>query len=293
MYATSRSGDRRDGTSVIHALDAADGTERWNQTIADDVPPGPLPPVVAGPTVYGHAQRQIARAFDTENGGVRWTAEEWGASGAPPVVATDSEHLYHFDSSGITARDPGRSTVRRYLSWLPEAQWQGQPSKFFHGWPTTRDGAVYAPGEGTHDRNDGEMSAFAPDGSHRWNYEIDARATPPAVANGRLYLVRFRAVDRVEDQYQYEPTVVALDAEDGTERWDQGFEEPRPTDLRPVATDDVVYVCNAGNEVYAYDADDGTERWTTTVDGDIGAMATVDESLYVTTTEGTLYSLSA
>ncbi|MCH7661348.1 MAG: PQQ-binding-like beta-propeller repeat protein [Euryarchaeota archaeon] len=293
VYITSRSGTRNDGTSFVHAVDADSGQEQWQTEITADNRPGPYPPIVAGSTVYGHAESGVVQALSSDDGATEWTVDGWGSLNISPIVTFDTETLYHYEER-IKARESGQSGIRTLLRQPPAVIWEQSPPGSTSGWLTVRNETLYAPGEASaHRYNDGQMSAHGTDGSEKWTYDIGARSSPPAIAGESLYIVTLRADGRIGHNYRYEPTVVALDATDGTERWTQTLEDPRPTDAQPIVTDDVVYIGNVGKEVHAFDTESGEQRWSYTLDSPVRSLATVGNDLYVVTAAGMLYALSS
>jgi outer membrane protein assembly factor BamB len=114
------------------------------------------------------------------------------------------------------------------------------------------------------------------DGTETWQFPASAPRLTHAVADGTVYVGG------------YEDAIYALDAADGSERWQQSTDEPVGAPV--VSNDVVVYFGSEG--IYGFEAGGGTPRWSVTLEGSLGRLVD-DGTLYVGGTSGTVHALDA
>ncbi|MDQ4099159.1 MAG: PQQ-like beta-propeller repeat protein [Chloroflexota bacterium] len=142
----------------------------------------------------------------------------------------------------------------------------------------TADGIVYATWEG------GAVYALDPvAGEVVWTFETGDEALiggAPAVSEGMVYLGTGNG------------DLFALDVESGEEVWTA---EIGASFVAPAIVDGVLYIA-AGEPatMYAFDAESGDELWSTEYadSTSYGALAVVDETIFVANGDGNLYALS-
>jgi outer membrane protein assembly factor BamB len=268
--STPAPADTRWLAANLVALSPVDGAERWRTRATERYnftsgPPDRLPVVVAGGRAIVGVDGML-RAYETETGDGVWTASgdavtpaatggvvstgstgidpadgsvrwrvETGEGVSPPVV--DGNTVYAGSDAGILhalAADAG--TV----------DWAAGTRGAVRAAPSVGDDAVYA---GT---LDGVLHAFGRDGgAELWTVAVGEQVESVALRNGTVYVGTFS------------PSLVAVDAADGTETWRTEAEGNRFVAGKLAATGDAVYA-GANGDLRAFDASDGTERWRVT-----------------------------
>jgi outer membrane protein assembly factor BamB len=296
----------------LHALRAADGSERWaagsNLSTAS-------PPAIAGDTVYvgGDGARDGGGrmyALAESDGSERWATGTPGNgyAAAPAVVdgvvyaglarglaaldAGNGERFWHNARAGTlgTAAVGGESaygvTTYGLVAFDPDGT-----SRFLSesvgasGTPAVRDGTVYVGGDGS---GPGAMYALdAGDGTERWRLDTGAArgesGSTPAVTGGTVYASLNPGDDTAGGGYLY-----ALDASDGTERWSVRVPE---WSTAPTVADETVHVGTPGG-VRAYATADGHERWRFGTAGDLTRPPVVaDGVVYAVDDAGRVYAI--
>jgi outer membrane protein assembly factor BamB len=131
-----------------------------------------------------------------------------------------------------------------------EAGWTGDAGGFLQLPLAAGDGVVVASVEGTVEEPFRLVAFGANDGSEAWRYEAAGFVSPPTISEGVVYAAH--------------PTfalshLVALDAADGTLRWDASL-YASPTLFAPALTGDGVVVLDVNGQVFLVDLD-GARRW--------------------------------
>ncbi|MFB6192290.1 MAG: PQQ-binding-like beta-propeller repeat protein [Haloarculaceae archaeon] len=297
-------GDGGDGRGTVYAFDADAGEPAWTTGVG-----GTRGHVTATDTsVYVHAADQVV-ALAAGDGAVRWTRRPRGTDDYPPavyggpVVAGDrvfSSVSGDFASDFSTNDDPG---VLAMAAGDGARAWRfdfgdgtvgiaDSPT----GSPAVAAGTVYA-GEALN-----RFYALAP-GTGRLQWEVGrptssgagalAEIDPEAVAvtDGTVY-----AAGPGSDSFA-SPSLVALDAESGANRWatglNDGFDRVGAYDV--LVADDTVYVADPFDppRLRAVRAGDGSVRWSLELDAGVRSLAAAGDRLFATTTAGDLRALGA
>jgi outer membrane protein assembly factor BamB len=281
-----------------------DGSERWRRSTPMSVL---SPPAVRDGTVYLSGPRTVeARALS--DGSTEWTVDLPTSAFATAVVVDDSL-LVGTRTGSLTARS-ATSGDERWATSL------GDPVSVT---PAVRDGLAVA---GTD--SGAVVGVDLATGAERWRRELgDAVRCAPTIAAGSVFVAttaaRLHALDptdgterwatdrtlptasspAVADETCYwsgGSTVVALNAEDGSQVWETetgGYSGLGHVSPPPVATRDTLYVSTGGETVYAFDRSDGSERWTFSPPSgsDVLSLVVGEGRLYVGTSDGTLLAL--
>ena len=140
-----------------------------------------------------------------------------------------------------------------------EVRWEFETTSYVETAPTVRDGRVYAADA------DGVVYVLSTDGEEVWRRETERNlhAKTLAVDDARVYVGtagNMPAVVSGETNRSKAGKVVALDAEDGAERW--SFSGPEDWFTGPALGDGRVFVGNHDGSVSALDAEGGEEVWS-------------------------------
>jgi outer membrane protein assembly factor BamB len=220
------------GHGEIHVLEAATGNVAWTGSIDTDGEYAPL--VHDGILVAPGDSRTVA--LDATTGEELWSFRAGRGAAAAPAAAGDTVHVVTY---------PGDS-VPRYVTALAletgDVRWQVESPYAYLTAPVVDGDRVYVA-----NKNEGVAALDPATGEQLWT--TAARPTEdgmaPAVADGTLF---------VADGW----TLSAI-GPDGTERWEQEFDQSVTT--APTVVDGTVYV-GRHEYVTALDAADGTERWS-------------------------------
>jgi len=252
-------GDRVVGAvrGEVAAHDAATGETLWTVDL-EEQPPG-TPVVVDGTAVvpvHGvvsgdeYVRRPAVRAFDVADGAEQWSVEPpHRANGVAVAGGTAVVISGQFADSGTLL---GLSTADGV------EQWRREVSGGFFDLPVVGDGAVYLA-----DGGDGLRSLSTGDGNERWSVQFDGEPGTVAVDGGTVYAA-------------VEGRVVALDATDGSRRWETTVADGSEFATAVAVGTDAVYAGFDGVDagLYALGREDGSERWShgfpdTVVEGDM------------------------
>ncbi len=221
----------------------------------------------------------------------RWPSEERPVTNTPEERrATDAPEnwpTFLYDSTNRRCFASDRTSGER-----PSIRWSYRTDDAVWASPVVADGTLYI---GSYD---GHLYAISTEtGELKWRYRTGDRIDgSPAVVDGTVY---FGSFDR---------NVYALDAGTGEERWIHGTRGIVRSS--PTVRDGVVYVgahCRAEEcstyydvrwpergSVLAFDAESGDLRWRYgTDDGVISTPAVLDGTVYVGSSDATLYALDA
>lgn len=205
-------------------------------------------------------------ALDASSGRVRWRT---GANVPPPVVHDGTAYAVSY-TLGVRGFDV---ETGEEVSGAPDLD---APGRSLAAGP---DQLVVATGDG--------LLGVGYDGVVRWRYtpeDANHDGVPVALGDG----VAFTTFD-----FDSTTHLVAVDADDGTERW----RTPRGTGGAPSVADGVVVAPLDGYGIVALDAESGEQRWEF-APGDEGIttpwspVAIVDETVYVVG-DSHLYALEA
>lgn len=122
--------------------------------------------------------------------------------------------------------------------------------------------------------------------ARRWTFETDGSMDvlgPPTVAGGTVFVP-----GTLQD-----PTLYAVDASEGTERWRFGTDSrlSRP----PAVSDGVAFIADRTPRIYAVSSDTGERRWTQTLDESVWQSAPTVENgtVYLGSWEESVIALDA
>lgn len=244
------------------------------------------PPAIADGVAYFGGSGGVLRAVATDTGELLWSVSDDGGEftgtrrtpaiadgvvyyttevGTVVARATDGTLLWSVEADGPA--DPGESSARRVYGSDPvvgdgrvfvnlgdgvyaldartgAVRWKIPVVTITPGTPALADGAVYFT------RPDGyAVAAGAESGEPLWSHRLpDVFLGAPTVEGGTVYVPA-----------EGRPSVVALRAEDGSERWT--FDAGAALEASVAVVDDTVYAA-AGGTLYALDPADGTARWS-------------------------------
>uniref|UniRef100_UPI00066A4962 outer membrane protein assembly factor BamB family protein n=1 Tax=Streptomyces sp. SBT349 TaxID=1580539 RepID=UPI00066A4962 len=221
---------------VLYCLDAATGAKRWES----DREWQDYTLTATGDTAYVGTVDLELYALRLDDGDQRWTRPPDGFLPGPPAVDASTGLLYLVAQDNAVALGMDDGSER----WTSPIRDGGD------GWETPSPAVlvgdtVYVGGA---DRLVYALNAA--DGERKWAVG-DREGTIPAVADGRVY---------VADREEHFPTVLALDAEDGSEVWSMPPGERVGLTAygnHPVVHDGLVYVATPA-QLLALDAATGT-----------------------------------
>ncbi|MFP3992518.1 serine/threonine-protein kinase [Streptomyces sp. E11-3] len=138
-------------------------------------------------------------------------------------------------------------------------------------------------GSGGHGSSDSKVKS----GTLRWSKPKFMAPSTPSVADGTVYMAH---VGSTRDE---EPSLRALDASDGEQRWTAPMPN-QPSDASPVFVDGTVYMAGDGG-LHAIDTADGSRRWTFPFpDKQLATSpAVADGTVYIGGSKGRLYAVDA
>lgn len=199
--------------AYLHAVDAFDGKQRWKFR-TDATAFRAAPTVVDGVVYVGETNEGMLCALDAGTGERRWKSHVGIVSWVPPVVAdgvvyctTSGERLFALDAAD------GK------LKW---------------GFATGVGGAAAVSGGVVYVCGGKMLHALdAASGSQRWVFPVGSSLSPPAVADGVVYIATAS-----DDKYLY-----AVDAASGEQRWRFPTHDAAST---PAVANGLVYVSTFG-----------------------------------------------
>lgn len=270
-----------DGDGVVHALDAADGTERWREPL--DVPSYAAAAIDDGVAYVpdGSSQGGGITARALSDGSERWRIDEHDLQARIPVLGDG--RLFAFGNELVQAVDVDQ---RRTL-WTTASVSVTSLSGAVSG-NTLYVGALADPDEGSdasfESRRRGVVALDVADGSEHWTFELGSFvSSSPAVVADTAY------VGTDDDG------VVAIDARQGEERWRFGTRGSVPAS--PAVTDHgggTVYACCTDGYVYAIDRERHESRWEIDAGARIiSSPAVVSDTVYLGTGDGDVLAVDA
>lgn len=305
----------------LYAVDTANGQERWRFADKYGTASG-FPPAVAGGLVYTCGADGSFHALDAANGQDRWHVRLPASSCLSSPLVTGGLVLFGSDGPNIgylTALDAATG----------QSRWQfSAPNAGMRGWAAGA-GTVYVSVDNT------LYALDAASGRQRWHFKtgvilqwpmvvgdtvfvqgstnviiaLDAATgkdrwrTAPfglaimggAASGGTLYLSAAAIQNLPGAAGGYQPTVLALDAATGAERWRQpvGRAAP-PAPLGLAVSNGEVYAGGGGNTLAALDAATGAIRWRVQLGSPVlSAPAVVGGVVYVGCADGSLYAVGS
>lgn len=258
----------QDEPAGVHALNAADGTHRWQAREGQNV--GCAVTIRDG-RVYtgGGLDEDRLVALDLQDGTVLWS-NAVGEYVTTPAVTEDRVVVGGGKGRSVTGFEMDGS-----LAWTLDVGQEVWAA------PTIVEDTVYL---GT--RGDEMLALTAADGEVVWRRDVESEVSSScAVGTDAVYAT---TVDGL----------TAMARDDGEILWERSFDNFH--DTPPVLAKGVVYVA-ADDEVIAFDADDGSRLWSRSVReiqvGDQGFRGVrnqpvvVDGVVFVATFPGDLYAL--
>lgn len=254
-----------DAAGILHAVDAATGTERWQAAMAGAI--GAAPAVADG-IVYAGDQAGNLAAFDAATGSQRWSVSLGAGSAAAlyasaPVVVDGTLYV----ASGGGASTPA---VEDGVVFVGGTANVSLPPTSLHAFDAATGAARWRfPADaGSGLTTPGIYAVDAASGTKRWSYATvgDVRGAP-AVVGGVVYAAAS------------DGAVAALDAATGTERWRIAAGEAIVSS--PAVAGGTVFVGGAAGWLYALDAATGKESWRAQVGAVRNSAPTVADAVYV------------
>jgi outer membrane protein assembly factor BamB len=228
------------GDGVLSALDASEGTVRWQTRLGSRA----ASPVIDGgklylTTVRGDTAGRV-HAVDASVGTELWSVDIPARAQYQPTVADGSLYIGTY-VAGMVHSVNARSGEREWSADVGDGD-----RNYVHASPSVADGTVVVPAGGT------DLHAIDADtGDRSWMYSIDERIySSPAIVDGTVYAGTSAG------------TVFAVDADDGSEQW--LFRPDRDAvsfSDSPSVSAGTVYVGSRTSGVFAIDATDGTRKW--------------------------------
>jgi outer membrane protein assembly factor BamB len=232
----------------------------------------PHPPSIHDSVLYTQAETKVY-AFDLPGGDERWSVDiDLHTYAHTPTAIDGTVYAAGFESASPTA--PGKlfafAAADGTVEWKVSTPSMDSSPKVVDGTlyflSTTADGALRLH---AHDPADGseQWTFTASDHSRRQVFELWS----PAVVGGTVYL------SLAGGSWLY-----ALDAADGSIRWEQSFDRVFTT--APAVADGTAFVADENGGVVAVDAASGKQVWSRTNDDMDGIFVTPtvgDGSVYV------------
>ncbi|MGM0592046.1 MAG: PQQ-binding-like beta-propeller repeat protein [Halobacteriota archaeon] len=244
-------GPGRTGYNPVSAAPETNVTRLWTVERSSS-----RSPAVSGDAVIGVVYGRL-KAFNSRTGAGQWTAARtpgypMGVSVADGTVVVPTNDLER-GNGFVLGVDEGNGTIRYNRSLVGPLE----------GSAAIADGTAYVAARAGR--------AYALDlrtGEVQWNVSVGEGVTPPAVANGTVYLGG--------------DGLVALDAVTGETQWSKAV----TPDTTPAITDGTVYVVD-GDSLRAYDASTGDQQWTAPIprEEDVFSPTIVGDTVYVATSE--------
>jgi outer membrane protein assembly factor BamB len=237
----------------LYALNATDGSEEWNFSTGSAVVSSPT--VVNG-TVYVGADDGNLYARQATTGAKEWTFS--GSSSlirSSPTVAGTTVYVGSFDGT-LYAVDTSTGTGQ----WSASLENPTNRSS-----PTVEDGIVYI--GGTLAR---ELFAIDTTTENRkWGFDDPQGRlrSSPTVQDGVVYIGNNRNSNS--------GALFAVNASDGTERWNFTETENTVMQSSPTVADGTVYIGSNSNNVSAVNATTGDKQWQFSTNGKVISSPTV------------------
>lgn len=264
----------------VYALAADDGSERWRYEAPAGIMSSPVVQesvfVVGGWDAGLHGSSQRLVRIDV-GGSEAWTTELIDSYLSLLDIADGSAYLGTSDDAlGVEGEHLfAVRTSNGNERWAIEAG-------------DTRDAIVH--GDTLYAVEGGRRTtAFATvDGHERWHRDMSPVGHDARVFGDAMYL---EGPQNDDGNYP----VVAVAAEDGSERWRFSVSVDTPfVPTGAVASNDAVYVTEYDGWLFALDPAEGTERWRYDVDGDTRSPPVlVDGTVYLASIHGSIHAVDA
>lgn len=274
-----------DGTSSLHAINAATGETEWTFETGDWVRSSPT--VVDGTVYFGSFDENLY-AVNADTGNQEWKFTQPNNpvmfNGGPAVA----NGLVHFGTKGS-------GNLYAVEAETGNKVWEFTGSS--GGDPTVYNGRVFLGGD------DGVLYAVdAETGREEWTFNDTSRVSTPTVVNNTVYIgteQSLLALDASTGGIVWESsessngygtpilhsgtlyvgsnnTLRAISANDGTQMW--VFTRPNDSVVTPTVHDGTVYFGSRDENLYAVDADTGERAWEFTGADHYMRFTTVVES---------------
>lgn len=171
VYVSHREDDYYD-EAVATALETSDGSQQWQQTLANGASKT-WGLTYGNGALYAGTNEGIVYSIDAESGSINWTFENISGVSTIPVLADGTLYVASTGDSALHAIDPSIGT----------RQWRVS----LDGTPTS---PVYADGVLYFGADDNYVYAHDADGGDElWNFQTgDAVVAPPVVVEDRVYV---------------------------------------------------------------------------------------------------------
>lgn len=218
---------------VLHAINLADGTERWSSPV---VSAGGTGPVVVDGVAYVVDKDGRPHAVAAADGRELWSGASFAAGPRDPVVAGGSLYVGSYGGQ-VVAFDTATGAER----------WRARVGGLEVGNPATDGSGVYVPTEGAF------VALEAATGAERWRIDVGSDAPDAAVVDGGIAYVGGGSSTT-------EGHLRAVDTATGAVRWT--IDEPF---FAPTVADGVAYANSIPGDLAAISSETGTIRWRTLV----------------------------
>lgn len=271
--ATSNSVFIADITGVLYSLDPSSGETHWEYELGDRIEDSS--PILLQDMVVLTGNKGEIKAINSQDGDVMWEANLSEADSGKIVnsaPATDGELIYFGTTTGevyVLNSSNGDRVSSFDVGGVVNTK------------PAVSDGMLYVTQNST-------VSLLAIDietGEIMWEFDKPTlNLSSPVLSDGEVYIISDR-------QKLYK-----VDSSTGKQKWEyyHGDDIPEGGDrtLTPAVRDGVLYFGTVlPPKVYGIDVDEETKKWEVSVDDETNSPVLGDDALYVTTVEGSVYSL--
>lgn len=221
-------------------------------------------PVVQEDTVYFGGYGGNVVALNAGDGSERWRHKA-GSRVIGGVLVTADTVYAGTDAGDLVALDRANGNER----------WRQRAGREIWSAPVTDGSTIFIASM------DGRITAYAPDGTRRWQAKVAnaAIAGTPALRDGVLYVGA------------YDRRLYAVDAQSGETRWRSAAADNWFW-TEPLIDGDTVFAGNMDGRVYAVDRQSGEQRWQKQIGSPVRArLAVQDGVLLVPANDGVLRGL--
>lgn len=269
------------GTNSVSALDASDGTMRWQHSFQQTV----NAPVLDSALVLVGAADGKVYALDAHTGTVSWQRQ---IGGFPEIVQVVSGVVYVGGDQEVNAQ-PVPTPIFALNIADGSVRWQSQIQGVAL---SVIDGVVYV---GTTDQHLYALNVS--DGSVRWQIGVDSFATVVYADSGQIYAISYRG------GFGSNGVVYGLDPSKGTLKWRYPAQDEQPFLRVVAATNGSIYLMTTEAStpmfptlVLGIDGATGAIRWhvdVTKPPASIFSGVFDTGSIYLGASDGSLYAIKA
>jgi PGF-pre-PGF domain-containing protein/PGF-CTERM protein len=210
--------------NTVYALNATNGSERWNVTTGSNVSASPA---VANDTVFIGSQDGNVYALNATDGSQRWSFSADDMVVSAPAVVNDTVYV----GSQVTG-PPVDGNLYAINESTGSKRWDVSTGPVSAS-PAVANNTVYVDGTSSN-----VTAINATDGAIRWNFTtMGAVVASPGVVDDTVH------IGSSDDK------VYGVNATDGSKRW--GFRTGDSVSSSPAVTDGTVYIGSDDNRVYA------------------------------------------